>query len=112
MRVVDCHDAGVRQLPGFVYCGRPSTLGNPWVIGKDGTRREVIDRYRVWLAAKLKSGDAVVRAALLSLSGDSVLGCWCVSDDAPESSTLKGGEQCHCQVIAKAVQWVRISTAV
>lgn len=112
MRVVDCHDSRVRHLPGFVYAGRPSVLGNPWVIGVHGTRREVIDRYRVWLAGKLKEGDAVVRAALLSLTEDSVLGCWCVSDDAPESSTVRGSEVCHCQVIAKAVQWVRISAAV
>lgn len=29
-----------------VYVGRPSFWGNPFVIGPDGTRAEVIERYR------------------------------------------------------------------
>lgn len=28
-----------------VYCGRGSPWGNPFVIGKDGTRDEVCDKY-------------------------------------------------------------------
>lgn len=28
-----------------VYCGRPSTYGNPFVIGKDGDRNEVCDQF-------------------------------------------------------------------
>ncbi len=32
-----------------VYIGRPSKWGNPYVIGKHGTREEVIARYRQWL---------------------------------------------------------------
>jgi Domain of unknown function (DUF4326) len=32
-----------------VYIGRPSILGNPFKIGKDGTREEVGQKYRVWL---------------------------------------------------------------
>lgn len=32
-----------------VYIGRPSIWGNPFVIGKDGTREEVIEKYEKWL---------------------------------------------------------------
>jgi len=31
---------------GAVYIGRPSIWGNPFIIGKDGTREEVIAKYR------------------------------------------------------------------
>jgi hypothetical protein len=33
-----------------VYVGRPSKWGNPFVIGRDGTRAECITQYREWLA--------------------------------------------------------------
>jgi hypothetical protein len=32
-----------------IYVGRPSKFGNPFVIGKDGTRQEVVNKYREWL---------------------------------------------------------------
>lgn len=35
-----------------VYIGRPSKWGNPFVIGKHGTRDEVIQRYREWLMSQ------------------------------------------------------------
>jgi len=34
--------------PG-IYIGRPSPLGNPFVIGRDGDREEVIRKYREFL---------------------------------------------------------------
>lgn len=34
---------------GAVYVGRPTKWGNPFKIGRDGTRREVIAKYREWL---------------------------------------------------------------
>lgn len=35
--------------PNTVYIGRPSPLGNPFVIGPDGDRNEVVAKYRTWL---------------------------------------------------------------
>ena len=32
-----------------VYIGRGSPYGNPFVIGKDGTREQVIAKYEEWL---------------------------------------------------------------
>lgn len=37
-----------------VYVGRPSVLGNPFVIGKDGDRPAVIFKYRRWLWTELQ----------------------------------------------------------
>ena len=35
-----------------VYIGRPSKWGNPFVIGRDGTREQVIKKYRDWIATR------------------------------------------------------------
>jgi hypothetical protein len=42
-RVLNKHRHGIPV--GAVYCGRGSPWGNPFVIGRDGTRDEVCDRY-------------------------------------------------------------------
>ena len=61
---------------GFeVYIGRPSVFGNPFRGGRDGTRDEVIEKYRVWLLRRLKT-DAKFRAQVDALKGKA-LGCWC-----------------------------------
>ena len=54
-----------------VYIGRPSKWGNPFEIGKDGNRDEVIKKYREWI---LKQPQLL--AALPELQGK-ILGCWC-----------------------------------
>jgi hypothetical protein len=44
-----------KRQPGWdkwdraVYVGRPSVWGNPFHIGRDGTREEVIAKYRQWI---------------------------------------------------------------
>lgn len=65
-----------------VYIGRPSKWGNPFVIGKDGDRKAVIESYRKWLIAQPKLMEEVIE-----LKGK-VLGCWC----APQA--------CHGDVLA------------
>jgi hypothetical protein len=57
--------------PYDVYIGRPSKWGNPFRIGPDGNREEVIRRYRDWIGKQqglLKS--------LPELKGKR-LGCFC-----------------------------------
>lgn len=54
-----------------VYIGRPSQWGNPYVIGRDGTREQVIEQYRQYLF----NSPALIKA-LPSLRGKR-LGCWC-----------------------------------
>jgi hypothetical protein len=57
-----------------LYIGRGSPWGNPFVIGKDGTRDDVIDRYRAWFYNKLK--DTKFRDSVHLLRGKR-LGCYC-----------------------------------
>jgi hypothetical protein len=54
-----------------VYIGRPSKWGNPFSIGKDGTREEVIQKYERYLENRSDLVDA-----LDELQGK-ILGCWC-----------------------------------
>lgn len=68
---------------GAVFIGRPSRWGNPFVIGKHGTREEVIALYRQWLvlhpelyiAAKteLRGRDLVCLCSPLACHGDILL---------------------------------------
>ena len=54
-----------------VYIGRPSKWGNPFSIGKDGSREDVINRYYTYLME-----NESLMADLPELKGK-VLGCWC-----------------------------------
>ncbi|HEY2617602.1 MAG TPA: DUF4326 domain-containing protein, partial [Acetobacteraceae bacterium] len=38
-----------RPVPNAVYIDRPSIWGNPFVIGTNGTRAEVVATYEHWL---------------------------------------------------------------
>lgn len=66
-----------------IYCGRPSEWGNPFTMGKDGTREDVIRKYSAWILTQPQ-----LLAKLGKLQGK-VLACWC----APLA--------CHCDVLAK-----------
>jgi len=66
-----------------VYIGRPSKWGNPFVIGKDGSRAEVVAKYREWAQRR-----GLDKAAALELKGKT-LGCWC----SPQA--------CHGDVLAE-----------
>ena len=54
-----------------VYIGRPSKWGNPFAIGRDGTREQVIARYERWLRSQPE-----LIASLHELEGKT-LSCWC-----------------------------------
>jgi hypothetical protein len=60
-----------QKEPFDVYIGRPGPYGNPFRIGIDGTREEVIAKYKALLET-----DAELQKAVRSLKGK-VLGCWC-----------------------------------
>ena len=38
-----------KREPYDVYIGRPGPWGNPFEIGTDGTREEVIAKYEEWI---------------------------------------------------------------
>ena len=54
-----------------IYIGRPSKWGNPFKIGRDGTREEVIEKYRQYILSN-KS----LMKDIHELKGKT-LGCWC-----------------------------------
>ena len=75
-----------------IYVGRPSPLGNPFEIGEDGTRSEVISKYREWFYTRgvklLKVQKELQRLRQLhALSGSLCLLCWC------------SPQPCHAEVI-------------
>lgn len=83
----------VKEAPFDVYIGRKngdlpeSIWANPWVIGKDGTRDEVVARYYRHVKS---SPDLMARVHELRFK---TLGCWCKTRKEP--LTL-----CHGDVLA------------
>lgn len=70
-----------------VYCGRPSFLGNPFKIGKDETREQVIEKFRVYFYHRLES-DPVFKRKVLELKGKRIA-CWCKP------------KPCHLDIVAE-----------
>jgi hypothetical protein len=67
--VLNLRHPGITKRSG-IYIGRPGVWGNPYQIGPDGTREEVIEQYRVWLLASTLMDD------LHQLKGCNLV-CWC-----------------------------------
>lgn len=44
---------------GAIYVGRPSKWGNPFIIGQDGTRKQVIDKYRHYVLQSEELMDSI-----------------------------------------------------
>jgi len=59
-----------KKVSGALYVGRPSKWGNPFIVGRDGTRAEVIARYRAFVC------DGPLMAEVGELAGKSLI-CWC-----------------------------------
>jgi hypothetical protein len=55
-----------------VYVGRNGIWGNPFIIGRDGTREEVIKKYRSWIKTRPDLLEQIP-----TLKGKR-LGCFCV----------------------------------
>lgn len=65
----------LRQEAYDVYIGRGSRWGNPFRVGRDGDRAEVIKKYRAWVTERLRDV-AGLRGELRALKGMR-LGCFC-----------------------------------
>lgn len=63
-----------------VLIDRSTRWGNPFVIGRDGTREEVIHLFKMWVTTSQDAKAAWIRRNVHTLYGQ-VLGCWC----APQS---------------------------
>lgn len=95
---------GLRPTQAITYCGRDCNgwrdigLGNPFTVGKQGTRAECIAKYRVRLWQMIRDGHEIA-GLISSLPEDAVLGCWC----KPEA--------CHCDVIKACWTWMKTQVA-
>ena len=81
-RVLYAKQVGKTSSVTRVYVGRPSKWGNPFVLGRDGSRDEVIAKFRVWIVTQ-----PALMSALHELRGKDLISC------APES--------CHADVLAE-----------
>lgn len=57
-----------------VYVGRPSLYGNPFEIGKHGTREDVIRRYKNEVLSEMSKAQLDLLRA--NLKGKDLI-CWC-----------------------------------
>lgn len=73
----------------YVYIGRPTKWGNPYIIGRDGTREEVIEKYRQYFDSQIRT-NKTFREELKTLKGKT-LACFCKP------------EKCHGDII---VEWL------
>ncbi len=61
-----------RRAEFDVNIGRPSKWGNPFVIGRDGDRAEVIRKHLIWI-----EGQQDLLAVLVKELRGKTLGCYC-----------------------------------
>ena len=83
-KVVHC-----RKSAYDIYIGRGSKWGNPYRIGKDGSRQEVISKFETYA----RNNEYLL--SCLCERNDKILGCWCKPDD------------CHGDVLVKLVEEYR-----
>lgn len=73
-----------------VLVDRTTKFGNPYIIGKHGTRAEVLTMYRKWLWKRMVNNEEF-RREVCALKGKDLI-CWC----KPHA--------CHADVLAKAAE--------
>ena len=83
-KVINIKDRGNNK--DYVYIGRPSPFGNPFIIGIDGTRDQVIEKYLDYFIDCLHTKKGF-REEVERLK-DKTLGCFCKPD------------YCHGDIIA------------
>lgn len=82
-----------------VYIGRGhgSVWGNPFRIGEDGNRDEVIEAYKGWIV----HGDGRPLLKRLGELEGKVLGCWCAGHGG---LTANDELLCHGQILLKLLE--------
>ena len=86
---IQCNSKTCWNLPvNAVYVGRPSIWGNPYKIGIDGNREEVISKYKAYLQDKLK-----LNPAFLDSLKEKDLACWCSLN-----------QSCHVDIILEFLE--------
>lgn len=93
VKVVRCgHTKIFQHYIGRIWGGYPESLfHNPFHIGKDGTRDDVIAKFAAYWYAPEQ--DHLRNKALHMINPDDTLGCWCYPFP------------CHGDIIAGYVDW-------
>lgn len=76
-----------------VYIGRSSKWGNPYRIGVDGDRDEVVDKYRLYLYTRKD----LLRCMVKELSGK-ILACHCKP------------QRCHGDILVEVLSFMEALT--
>ena len=79
-----------------IYIGRPSKFGNPFIIGKDGTREEAIEKYKQYFYERIKT-DSEFKQEVLKLEGKT-LGCFCKPATCHGDIIVSWLEDIKCQM--------------
>lgn len=82
--------ANVVFIDGQRFPDEPSEFANPFKVGKDGTREEVIQKYELYIREELKNNNELVNK--LKTLKNKTLGCWCKP------------EPCHGNVLLKIIK--------
>jgi len=79
---------GWRMPPNTIYVGRPSRWANPFRIGKDGDRQEVVRKFKEYAIKQLRREPSWLEP----LKGKN-LACWCPLD-----------KECHADVLLELME--------
>lgn len=90
--------AGVVFIDGKRYPSKPSKWCNPFKIGKDGDREQVIEKYKKYISEQLIENPELLDE-LKNLRGKQ-LGCWCVSSTEYYPTNCY---ECHGQVLVNMI---------
>ena len=97
MKTIDVQVTRV-STRGAINIGRPTALGNPFVMSNETDRNKVCDQYEIWFDNKVEGKDPAVMLALqkIMVQGERDqyirLGCYC------------SPKRCHGDTIAR---WLR-----
>lgn len=80
-QVLNARRVGKNSTATRIYVGRPSRWGNRFVIGRDGSREDVIRKYCEWLAEQPD-----LLSTIAELRGKDLV-CWC------------SPEPCHADIL-------------
>lgn len=96
-KVVHCNK---ESFDVYIGRGRGSLWSNPFKIGENGDRDEVIEKYKQWLVF----GSGMPRLKRLGELEGKTLGCWCA-----DHGGLHAGDEliCHGQILLKLLEYRR-----
>ena len=97
-RIVNLRHEPDAVANGAVRVDRRTRFGNPFIIGRDGAREQVVARYRVDLWRRIRAGE-VELGDLAALDGRH-LACCCWPR-----------RPCHAEVLARAAAWAAAELA-